>query len=102
VAAAADRNAAETSAAQNENLIYDYFTTDSAPGHAAVWIYPQGGGTPVAIAKGDPLVRPLAGQLSADATKLWLTDQATGSLYVMPFPGDEVFDLVFPYRQRSF
>ncbi|HEX5761140.1 MAG TPA: hypothetical protein VF121_18290 [Thermoanaerobaculia bacterium] len=85
-------------AAASVDTVYDVNTLDSAPGHAAVWIFPHTGGTPVAIAKGAPLVRPLASQFNAAADTLWITDQATGSLYAIPFPGPKIFDALFPER----
>jgi hypothetical protein len=81
--------------------IFNQFTADNAPGHAAVWIYPQGGGTPVAIAQGAPLVRTLGGILNAGGTEMWITDQAIGALFSLPFPSDDLFNEIFPERSKT-
>jgi hypothetical protein len=75
--------------------VYDRFTLDNAPGKGAVYIYPDGGGTPVSLWQGAPLVRPLAGQLNESGTLMWISDQATGSLYSIPFPPPQVFDALY-------
>jgi hypothetical protein len=72
--------------------VYDRFTLDNNRNHGAVYVYPDGGGTPRAIAAGPPLSRPIAGQLTAKGDELWFVDQATACLYVLPFPSPEQFD----------
>ncbi|PSL28142.1 SMP-30/gluconolactonase/LRE family protein [Chitinophaga ginsengisoli] len=81
------------------NRIYDRFTLDNAKGHGSVWIYPDGGGSPVAIAIGAPLLRPFAGQLSPNQEQLWFTDQENGSLYSVPFPSPAVFDSLYGVKK---
>lgn len=76
-----------------------HFTLDNARGHAAVWIFPEGGDTPVAIAKGPPLVRPLSAQLSPDQKTLWISDES-GAFFALPVPDDRTLDALFPYRKR--
>jgi len=81
------------------STIYDRFTLDNAKGHGSVWIYPDGGGSPVAIAIGAPLLRPFAGQLSPNQEQLWFTDQENGSLYSVPFPSPAVFDSLYGVKK---
>lgn len=75
--------------------VYDRFTLDNGPGHGSVWIYPDAGGTPKALAAGSPLSRPLAGQLSLNQQEMWLTDQDNAALYVLPFPSGDMFDNLY-------
>jgi hypothetical protein len=86
--------AARTLQTKND-VVFDRFTLDNAPGHGSVWIYPDGGGTPIAIAIGSPLGRPLAGQLSPDQKTLWFTDQQNAALYSIPFPTRETFKKLY-------
>jgi len=78
-----------------KEIVYDRFTLDNAPGFGAVYIYPDRGGTPVAIAKGAPLMRPLSGQLTPDGLTLFIADQGNASLFSLPFPSGETFDKLF-------
>lgn len=71
------------------------FTTDSAPGRAAIWIYPYGGGTPVSIWKGAPLVRPVSAHLSGDESLLYIADQS-GQLFIQRFVPAAAYDALFP------
>lgn len=87
--------ALESTQSSGSGWVYDRFTLDNAAGKGAVYIYPDGGGTPVSLWSGAPLVRPLAGQLNEAGTLMWITDQATGSLYSLPFPSPQVFDDLF-------
>lgn len=72
------------------------FTTDNALGHGAVYIYRGDGGPFATLYRGDPLQRPVSGQLSADGATLWIVDQAKGALFSLPFPSSETFRELFP------
>lgn len=74
-----------------------HFTVDEGyeAGMGTIWIY-QPGATPVVLARGDPMRRPLAGEVSVDGTVLWVTDQA-GALLELAVPKDTVVRRLFPY-----
>lgn len=72
-----------------------HFTLDQAQERAAVWVFPEGGGTPVAIAMGAPLVKPLSAQISDDQSTLWISDKS-GALFSLQIPDIATLDSLFP------
>jgi Ca2+-binding RTX toxin-like protein len=76
----------------------DFFriSLDSERGHSAIWVFPEtGGATPVALAQGFPLVRPLGAQIKADQTAAWIADQS-GSLLFLRLPDIATLRALFP------
>lgn len=74
-----------------------HFTIDEGyeAGMATIWLY-QPDATPVILARGDPMKRPLAGEVSADRTVMWVTDQA-GAILELAVPTDNIVRRLFPY-----
>ncbi len=78
-----------------------YFTIDEGyePGMGTVWLY-RPGMTPMVLARGGILKRPLAGELSGDKSVLWVTDQI-GALVEVSFPPRQMLERMFPYTSAS-
>jgi hypothetical protein len=78
-----------------KNASYLRYTTDNAPGKAAIYIYRNDGGPYAVLAKGKPMDRPVSAQLSLDGNTLWIVDQENSTLFSLPFPSRKTFESLF-------